>query len=352
MALLTSGCTPGSDDSQIQNGDAGTIAIGEQATYGFSPGADIRHLSDASLSDDLAAMLEVGASWIRLDIDWSIIEPEPGRYDWDETDRLVEQATANGLQVLGLLTYTPSWARPPESNDKWPPDDEGDFADFATAAVTRYQPLGVHSWEIWNEPNSQLFWAPKPDPARYGRLLTASVDAIRAVDKDAVILSGGLAPGLDREDGASFSPLSFLQALIDFRALDRVDAVAVHPYSFPARPLDPESARWNTFLIVPDMYRLLVDSQVDPRQIWITEYGAPTGDHPRSVDETDQSVFILDALDAAAGWPWAGPTFVYGFRDVGSDLGDLEDNYGIVRNDGSPKQSWHQLRSRRGPQDR
>ncbi len=313
------------------------LATIDRAAVGFSPGAAIRNEPDDAQVADFAAMAATGATWVRLDIDWSVIEPEPGRYDWESTDRLIDHAIDHDLKVLGLLTYTPKWARPDDTSDKSPPIDDGDFAHFAALAAERYRPLGVRNWEVWNEPNSHLFWEPGPDPARYGRLLTATVDSIRAVQPDANIISGGLAPGLDEPDGSSLSPITFLRSLIEFRALGDVDAVAVHPYSFPARPLDPESARWNTFLIVPELHRMLVESQAGPSSIWITEYGAPTGTTARSLSETDQATLIIDALGAAADWPWTGPTFLYAFRDFRDEPDDLEWNYGIVNNDRSPK---------------
>ncbi|MGI9599284.1 MAG: beta-xylosidase, partial [Acidimicrobiales bacterium] len=104
--------------------------------------------------------------------------------------------------------------------------------------------------------------------------------------------------------------------------------------------------RWNTFLIVPELHRLLLESQAGPNEIWITEYGAPTGSHSRSLAEADQATLILDALQAAADWPWTGPTFLYAFRDFRNDPENLEWNYGIVGNDGTPKQAWHELLSR------
>ncbi len=53
-------------------------------------------------------------------------------------------------------------------------------------------PSPIRSWQVWNEPNIQAFWATGPDPAAYVRMLDAVGAAIRAVDPGAEIVAGGL----------------------------------------------------------------------------------------------------------------------------------------------------------------
>lgn len=291
-------------------------------------------------------MTTVGASWIRLDIDWSVVEAERGRYDWSASDRLIDAASAAGLDVLGMLAYTPAWARPVGTDDKHPPIDDEPFVDFARAAVARYGPLGVRAWEVWNEPNSALFWSTGPDPERYGRLLQATAGAIRAGDRHAIIVSGGLAPGLDRPDDGWLSPETFLDELIDGGALAEVDAVGIHPYSYPARPLDPDSAPWNTFLRLPVLYERIAAAEAGPRCLWVTEYGAPTGEHDRAVSEREQAAMLTESLEAAGRWPWLGPILLYTLRDFREAPDDLEWNFGILRDDGTPKRAWDDLLAR------
>ncbi len=317
------------------------------AIFGFSPGAELRQQDDAHLAGDLAAMAEIGAAWVRLDVDWSVVEAERGRYDWSANDRLVDAAIAADLDVLGMLAYTPAWARPPGTDDKHPPIDDEGFAEFAAAAVARYGPSGVRAWEVWNEPNSALFWSTGPDPAGYGRLLRATAAAIRSADPDATIVSGGLAPGLDRPDDGWLSPETFLDELVRAGALVDVDAVGVHPYSYPARPFDPDSAAWNTFLRLPALYELIAETGAGPTCLWITEYGAPTGDHDRAVSESEQAAMLVESLDAADRWPWLGPILLYAMRDFRQAPDDLEWNFGILRVDGTPKRAWHELLARR-----
>ena len=79
---------------------------------GFSPGSFVLDLPSDELAADLDAVVDAGGRWLRVDVDWSRVEYEPGSYDWDHPDAVIEAARARGLAVLALVAYTPAWARP------------------------------------------------------------------------------------------------------------------------------------------------------------------------------------------------------------------------------------------------
>jgi hypothetical protein len=89
--------------------------------------------------------------------------------------------------------------------ETYPPRHAGEFASFASVCAQRYGPGGtfwrthpgipyypVRAWEVWNEPNLPLYWAPKPNPAAYVRLLRATSTAIKRIDRRAVIVLAGM----------------------------------------------------------------------------------------------------------------------------------------------------------------
>ena len=314
--------------------------IGSQVV-GFSPGAFILDLEPDELADDLDAVAATGAGWIRIDVDWSRIERSEDDYDWSAPDAVIAAARERDLEVLALLTYTPDWARPQDTTDKHPPSDPEDFARFATEAVARYRPLGVSTWEVWNEPNSERFWSTGPDPERYGELLVAASQAIRRADPAATVITGGLAPARDIE-GVELSPATYLTGLLDAVPGWAFDGVAVHPYSYPAFPSDRQD--WNTFAALPSLRQFLVDRGHDTTPIWLTEYGAPTGDHERAVSPQRQAKLVLDAVRTADRWHWVGPLFLYSHRDIpGGANEDPEANFGLRHADGRSKPAWPAL---------
>lgn len=322
--------------------------VDPSGSIGFSPGGWFADEPDAELHADLDHMVEAGATWLRIDFDWSKIEATRGDHHWHRTDRVVDAARARGLKVLGLITEAPAWARPSGTDSKSPPSDPRHYAAFAAAAVERYHQRGVEAWELWNEPNLGMFWGPHPDPVAYVDLARPAVAAMRDVDPDVVILSGGLAPAADRADRTSVAPLTFTARLLD-EGGDLFDGIAMHPFSYPARPIDPDSAAWNPFHNLPTLRQLLVDSGHGHLEIWLTEYGAPTGTSDRAVSEAEQSAQISEAITAATAWPWTGPIFLYSIRDERLAPGDFQANFGLFRHDGTAKQSWWDLLARTDP---
>lgn len=310
---------------------AGTIG----ARSGFSPGASIFGNDDDVLRREMRAMAAAGARWVRLDLDWSHIGRVPGRLDWCSTDRGMVAARAAGLDVIGLATYTPEWARPAGSTDKHPPLDVSHYGAFVEAAVARYRPIGVRVFELWNEPNISHFWQPRVDPAAYSRLLQAGSAAARRAAADVVVLPAGTAPASDDKDGRSLSAVTFLEGIYAAGGGPAFDAVATHPYTYPQGPLESGT----TFARL-DRLRAVMEAHGDgAKKIWLTEMGAPTGDAPRAVSEEAQADAVTAVLRRAPTLAWIGPIIWYSYRDSGIDPEDTEANFGLVRRDFDPKRA-------------
>ena len=185
----------------------------------------------------LAAMKAAGITSVRVDADWSWVQPVgPTKFDWTAIDQEVKAARAAGMSVDLIIDDCPPWAAlAGTSGDAFPqPASSAQYATFAAEVAARYAPQGVGLFEIWNEPNNAGFWAPKPNPAAYTADLVAAYAAIKKVDPGAFVISGGLAP--EATDGTNISPIDFLTAMYANGAKGSFDALGYHPYSFPALP--------------------------------------------------------------------------------------------------------------------
>lgn len=304
---------------------------------GFSPGYAINHVSDRQLAGDLDDMKATGARWLRVDVDWSIVEQERGKRDWSVPDRVVTAAVARGFKMILVAAYTPTWARPLGTTDKWAPDPAL-FADFAGAVARRYARKGIHTFQVWNEPNIQGFWHPLPEPAVYTVLLKKAYAAIRAADSRAKVLAAGLSPAADDLLRTGIAPETFLERMYDAGARGYFTAVAMHPYSFPDQPMDPRP--WNPFYNLPRLRAIMVAHGDSAKKIWGTEYGAPTGRWLTAATESTQAQMVTAAYDAWNKWSWTGPLLWYSNRDSGANVLDAEQNFGLIRHDGSRKPGY------------
>ena len=77
------------------------------------------------------------------------------------------------------------------------------------------------------------------------------------------------------------------------------------------------------------------------KQIWATEFGEPTAQTSTSVSEAAQAQFVTDAFTQLKQWSWAGPAFLYSFRDYGTDTSNVENFFGIIHSDWSLKPAYN-----------
>jgi polysaccharide biosynthesis protein PslG len=297
--------------------------------FGIASGGGLQWLPPDELARELDGYVELGAQWLRFDFNWSGMEPEPGVYSWWRHDSVVETASARGLSVLGLIAYTPAWARPFGTTNKHPPSDPNDFARFVGETVRHYAPLGVRHWELWNEPNLSNFWQPCPDVEAYASMLRLAYAAVKEADPEAVVVSAGLSPAVD--NGCNVAPRTFLAGLYANGAQGSFDVLGHHPYSFPAYPGEEHGwSAWHQMVGAFPSLRSLMDENGDgDKQIWATEWGARIG----AVDEDTQAGMLSAAYALFGSYSWAGPLFVYTYRDT--------ESFGLVRGDRSPRPAWY-----------
>ncbi|MGZ6733819.1 MAG: beta-galactosidase [Nocardioides sp.] len=305
---------------------------------GLNLGRQLVGASGAQVDAAMRDVVELGASWVRVDFAWTDLEPRRGRYDWSTTDRIVAAAAERGVHVLALLTYTPPWARAPGCERfACPPASAAAFAAFAAATVARYAPRGVTSYQLWNEPNIDLFW-PRPDPAAYGALVGAAVPAMRAEHAHLRVLLGGLAYTTPAGDG--IAPPSFVRRACADRRCD-VDAVGYDPYTYPEVPsVTGVTTPWN-LLTAGGALRRSVDQVLGTDvPIWVSEFGAPVqrpGERGgRAVSEQQQASIIGTGLTLAWQDLHVGGFFLNAWRD---DAGEASPagRFGLWRADGTAR---------------
>jgi GH35 family endo-1,4-beta-xylanase len=277
-----------------------------QIKTGISYGDRLVRMSDAELDSALHTATYVGANLVRADLSWNDIQQRRSDgYSWHLFDRLVNAARRHRLTVLPVLTDTPAWARLPGCpSAHCEPRDPAAFAAFAQAAARRYAPLGVHSWEIWNEPNTSRFWAPVSDPVAYTALLKATATALKKVDPRALAVSGGLANA--NTGGGNIAQTEFLAKMSMMGGNRVIDGIGYHPYTYPLLPssVTKSGTAWEKIDKTRVSLRSVLVEFGTPRlPVWVTEVGAPTGGPGQAADGSpattrSTTTHVTEALQA------------------------------------------------------
>lgn len=316
---------------------------------GIAGGSGLSKLSEAELNRQLDQMVELGVTWVRFDIEWGNVQySSPNNSTWKRYDTLVDAIAAHHLNGLGVILFTPEWARDPncKGGAKCPPKDPSTYAKFAAEVAARYKGKGIHAWEIWNEQNSYDFWATQTDCHAYTALLKVTYPAIKNVDPTATIITGGVAPLAT--DKHNISQIDFLKCIYQDGGKNYFDAVGDHPYTFPALPSSSDTNAWARMSKTsPSLRSLMVENGDSHKKIWMTEFGVPTdGPDPKwHVDEKGQDQTVIDTIQLYKAYSWAGPLFWYSLKDAGTTKDTNEHFFGLTHNDGTPKPAFNTLKS-------
>jgi hypothetical protein len=313
---------------------------------------DDRELLGQAGEDPAAAMAEIrnlGVDVIRTNVIYHKIYRTPRdrrkpsgfnprdhsspKYDWGATDRLVDLARANGMQVFMTITgpgpifssSSPSRCRRSPCSYRPKPSE---FGAFAEAVAKRYRGK-VAYYSIWNEPNIGQTWL----TPRFQRTRSGRVDVAGAIYRK--LFQAGY-KSIARHDGARRnrvlfgetaaigSPLPMLYAALcldpkgrpftgRLRALHgcsgrvsrlNIGGVAVHPYNQGGARTPQSTTRTKTSLPIaymPRLHRLLSTAARRGRigggkGIWVTEFGFQTKPpDPFGVSPTNQARYINES---------------------------------------------------------
>jgi hypothetical protein len=256
-----------------------------------------------------------GVQWSREDVPWSLVEPEPGRFDFKAMDALVDFLSGLNIRVYGILHGSVAWANP-----AWRHVDA--FAEYVHQTVRHFRGR-VEYWEIWNEPNRANFWNDAPNPDEYHALLKSAYEAAKRANPACRILLGSMAC-LD---------VIYLRRLFELGAGSYYDLMNIHPYrllaSVESRDLVMDLERLNALCAA---YGCL-------KPTWLTELGWPTGAH-LAVSEQTQAEYLVKAHVMALSVPGLEKFFWYNFQDDRADPAYWEWNLGVLRHDLSPKPAY------------
>lgn len=300
-----------------------TVAVNAQQMYFYS---------QTDTDKAMGLLKNAGVDTIRILIPWAGVEPADDTYNWAATDRMVNSANANGIKVLVVLNSTPDWAavpdQPPLSGH---PADLEAFEDYVSAVATRYKGK-VADYEIWNEPNYELFWAPEPDAAQYTALLKVAYTAIKAADPNATVIAASVASAAETPGGPVINPVTYLSQMYAAGAAGYFDAIAYHPYLYSLPFSGGEGHAGVPITQAEQLHALMVANGDGNKKIWATEYGQPSSE----VSEANQAAFIGDFLRTWRDLEYAGPAFIHTLADYPSS-DPIQASMGLFHQDWTPK---------------
>ncbi len=316
--------------------------------------------------------LDAGSRWDRFDFIWPNIETSNDVWFFDAYDALVNDLDAAGMNVVGILLWTPNWAavsgrpslfppprwggeggemplfdqRPPGwyvpaphdslaplavSAASSPPqglylpwnDPNNHWGDYVYTVVSRYGDRVKH-WEMWNEPEWNYFWT--GTSTDYAQLLKVGYQATKAACPDCTVLFGGL---------HYWANPDFYKWVLNI--LDDDTAAPQNNYFFDVMSVHLYSRSANTYDEVNNIRSGMNVYHVADHPLWLTETGVPVWNddlvdpYPTKYDyaatQEEAAAYVIQSYANA----WASDVERYFFfRTHDADMGEY---FGLIRND-------------------
>lgn len=285
--------------------------------------------------NDLSSIEAAGFGTLRWGIEWSQVERVQGVYDWAATDAWVQRLRATGLRSIVILAYGNTLYSGGGNGTQLPfapatPQARAAFARFAAAAARRYADLPI-DWEIWNEPDSPIFWTPLPDHAGYAALAAETCAAIKAADPSAEVIG---AAGAALPNSAARQPSNLYSVLAQSSALPCLDAISGHAYRMNADYTSPGPDGVIEDIAASKTYLYDTLGVPSSKPFYLTEWGWPTSVVPPDL----QVAYIMRGTLASLASDVA-MTVWYEWQDSRTPNAGHEAYFGLHAYDGQAKAS-------------
>jgi hypothetical protein len=262
-----------------------------------------------AINQELDVAKRAKLNLVKADVNWALLEPEPGAYSeeyLDKIDQFTRAAARRKLKVLLLLQTTPCWtdtnpagACADGRGSNYPP---ADFEAYGRAAALLAERFGsrLAAIEIWNEPDhsSEQYWKGDNKASDYAALLQATYSKVKDANSRVQVLAGAMV-------GASGE---FLNELYDAGIGGHYDGLSVHYYDLTLASLRS--------------IRFAMTEAGDRKPVWLTEFGytscrpAREEEGHECVTRKEQAKFLLDIFKAINKTSWLRAAVVYNLRDT------------------------------------
>lgn len=342
----------------------------------------------ASLQRSMNLVNDANFRWVRQQIVWATLEPNPGQYDSGQLaqyDSIVREAAARNIRIMFSVVKGPRWsarAEACEGDHCGLPDDPQNFGRLVTFLAQRYKApddvpanrTTVAAFEIWNEQNTGGETGKNVNAGAYVELLKVAYAAIKNVDPRYIVVYGGLTPTGVNDRTVAIDDVVYLRQTYQYNNGEMkryFDVLGAHPGSnnnspdqlWPENPgpgtgCNPPGNCWRDhpsfyFRRIEALRRVMEEFGDAEKKVWLTEFGwttrneAPGYEYGSVISEELQAQYLTRALQKGCNeYGWIGVMFIWTLNhSVVTQPSDEKYPWSVVRGDWSPRPSYDAIKA-------
>jgi spore germination protein YaaH len=287
------------------------------------------HLFEGVPGQKAMAVRNMGFQALKQQIRWCDLEGAKGAVDLSQVDRIVNEVSGQGINLMFSVVCPPGWAQGAHGL----PANYDDYANFVSTLATRYDGKVLY-YEIWNEQNLKRGAEEIVPPDAYVAFLKHVYTKVKAANPNVIVLSGAPTPA-GNVAGWAIDDIEYLQQMYAAGLKDACDGVGAHPSGYNVPP-DADWQTWSdpgarfrgpsdnhhhswVFRGTMEGYRAVMVANGDGgKKIWPTEFGwasnpSPVAGYEYSADnsEAEQAEYFVKAYQMMRNWPWVGGAFLW-----------------------------------------
>ncbi len=291
-----------------------------------------QHKGDLDLN--LKMIKEAGFNSIRDDIYWSQVESKKGAYDYPgiflEAPVEAQKAGIAQLSVLAYGNQLYDGGAYPQTNES-----AEAYSNFAADVAKKLKGKAA-MYQVWNEWDGGC-GMPKfrgtSTPKGYAELLKRAYKKIKAVDSEAVVVLNSICRG-DKE----------FEDLLKTGVIKDCDILSLHTYNHSEGPDNRTPEAWyKRMLGVGEIVKKYNSGKT--KDLFVTEMGFNNRTGINGYTYSQSADYAARLYLLARSIPWVKGIWWYDFQDDGTNENELEDNFGLVKYDLTPKPSYYALKS-------
>ena len=288
-------------------------------------------LNRAESDDALNLLNATGVKTVRAMGYWNNIETKKGEYNWTSVDDHMTKTRASGvdtLYVLGLYNsrlYKTVDEETGQTVTMGSDEEIQAFVNYAKEVVKRYPE--ITKYEVWNEPNSNVFWPSEPNIDNYKKLIKSVSVALKEINPDIEIIIGVAANSSSNTpttDGSFWCIKweDYIASLMqDDELSEYFDAISIHGYYINKTRADQKT-------YINDVVDI-VRQGGGFKKIYMTETGGYSGPELHHKTEDEKAREMVRQFVIGDEYQLDG-TWIYELINSGTDPSNSEHNYGVV----------------------